>query len=225
MDEQPRGTEMPRGGLRKFMNDPKSSVMSYLAENMAAQHLQQQIQQQNHGSSGPPPTSSSYGQQYSNQGSNGLSSQFQSHSNASQTSLAQSQTAQNEAVFQSSSPQNSNLLLVQNAQIPPIMPYIASNIASNGGRPSEVHPGAQSGILQSQQQNSQMQQFSQAQGSETLITNLGKMPPTSGMKHNTSPQSAPRLYHRMNLDFEVAKSTFFMARARNYCPFLRQEHR
>lgn len=221
MDEQPRGSEMPRSGIRKFINDPKSSVMSYLAENMAAQHLQQQMQQQNQTTSGPPQTNSSYGQHYGSQSSNGLSSQFQSNGNASQTSLAQSQTGLSEAVLQASAPQNNNLQPNQKTQVPFTTPYTASDLASNDSQPSEAYPEPQPGLFQPQRQNPQAQQVSQIKGSEISMTSLGKAPPTSVMKHSMSPQSAPRLYHRMVLDFEVAKSIFLTARARKRAFFSR----
>ena len=221
MDEQARGTEMPRGGgIRKFMNDPKSSVMSYLAESMAAQHLQQQqMQQQNPGTGGPQQNSSSYGQQYPNQGSNSLSNQFQNPGNGSQTSLTPSQTAQTSGNFQPPSSQPGYSQQSQNSPMPPSTSHLASNIGSSVSRPMEVYVEDSSTHPQLQQQESHVQapqQPSQNQGSDMSMTSLGKAPPTSSMKHTSSPQSAPRLYHRMNLDFEATKSAFFTARARKY---------
>ena len=217
MDEQTRGTEMPRSNLRKFMNDPKSSVMSYLAENMAAQQIQQHLQPQNPGSYSSQQGNVLYGQQYQNQGSNGLSNQFQAHSNASQSSLTPSQSIQNSGNLQSTySPAG----LAQHSQLPSAAPYLASNV---GGLPNQTPEGTsgQENIndkLQQQGSNllAQQQGGGQNQSNDTSVQSLGKPPPTSGMKHVSSPQAAPRLYHRMNLDFEVTKNTFFNARARKY---------
>ena len=218
MDEQARSIEMPRGGgIRKFMNDPKSSVMNYLAENMAAQHLQQQQLQQNPGTSGLQQSNSPYGQQYPHQGSNGLSGQFQNNSNASQTSLTQSQVGHSGSGFQTSSPQPGYSQPSQNPHILPSVPYLGSNISSNVDQPSETHSGEESVHPDIQHQNSQtqgQQQFGQSLVGDISMTNLGKAPPTSSMKHNSSPQSATRLYHRMNLDFEATKGAFFNAKSR-----------
>ncbi len=218
MDEQTRGTEMPRSTLRKFMNDPKSSVMSYIAENMAAQQIQQHLQQQNNGQNSAQQNNPPYGQQYQSQGSTGLSNQFQNHNNTSQTSLTPSQSTQTSGGFQPVPPQPGQ---GQNSQAPSISPYLASNVGNLLHQSSEIQPGEENLDGRTQQQGSNpltQHQNMQNQGNDFSVKNLGKPPPTSGMKHNSSPQSAPRLYHRMNLDFETMKSAFFTARAREYCP-------
>ena len=166
MDEQARGTEMPRGGgIRKFMNDPKSSVMSYLAENMAAQHLQQQqqLQQQNSGTNGAQQSNSSYGNQYSNQGSNGLSNQFQNHNNESQTSLTPSQTGQNGVTFQSSSPQHgysqlarTRIYLPSHHILPPTSKAISVDLRRHMLERNRFIPNCSNGIPMCKHHNSQV---------------------------------------------------------------------
>ena len=211
MDDQSRRNELPRSGIRNFMTDPKSSVMQYLAENMAAQQQQQQQQQQPHQSSGANgPSQTSWHQ-------TGISSYLFNHHNVPQSNLSSSQISQNEGRLPSHASQPGMPQPGPNLQQPTI-PYNASNVDLSVSRP----PGGYIGIDQETVQEAHQQDLaSQLEhrlglGELNASSHLGKAPPAAGVTRKTSPHSAARLYSRMCVEFEASKTAFFKARAGRY---------
>ena len=205
MAEQSRSNETPRSGIRNFMSDPKSSVMNYLAENMAAQQLQQQQQQQqSNGLNGPLQT---------NWHPNRIPSQFHNHGSASQSSQSLAQLDPNEGRLPSPSPQPGIPQPALSIQQQNATPYIASNLDNTASRP----PGDYSGMNQQSSHESIFNHIQHHLGygesNEVPKLNLGKAPPIPGTARKSVPHSAARLYSRMCLDFEASKAAFFKARA------------
>ena len=208
MDDLSRSTESYRGGFRKFIVDPKSSVMSYLAENMAAQQLNQQ--QQSPGANGPLQNNS---QHYNNTPSNGPPNSFQSQSSTPQGSLTPSQIDQTGGRVPSPSVKPGNPL-------PSFSPYVASNLGPNAGQVSGEYASGlpvqnQDPFRHHQSFSSRLHEHIDNGISDALsMTHLGKVPPIPGSTRRASPHSAPRLYSRMVLDFEAKKNDFLAASAR-----------
>ena len=80
-------------------------------------------------------------------------------------------------------------------------------------------PGSQSTSSLSAAQDSGSQhgpqsQVSSIQNGSQSTTTLGHGPPPPGTRRRNLPQSAPRLYHRMMLEFEITKTAFFLAKSR-----------
>lgn len=216
-------------GFRKFMLDPKSSVMTYIADNIPPEHLSHQ-QGSNNGRL-------QNGQQPNVQDPNRLpQSQIpgQDCQNQSQDNLMRPPlpTRPSQSNSQSSSPRPGYAQPVQSSQMPMNTPYIASNVGAvspglnaYAGAQSQL-PGSQSMSNLSVAQESMSQQGPQGQyssiqnGSPSAAT-LGQGPPQPGMRRmrrRSLPQSAPRLYHRMMLEFEITKKAFFAAKSRNTPP-------
>ena len=193
-------------GFRKFIMDPKSSVMTYIADNIPSEHLSHQ--QESHGRL---PHGGLNGQQYNAQDPNRL----QQNSILSQNSQGQvvpNLSSQLSSQFPSSGP--SYAQPVQSTQLPIYAPYIASNVNQEHGRLDGYaggqgqHPGNTSIT-----QGSLSQQDTQNHGSQATTT-VGQGPPPPGARRRNSPQSAPRLYHRLVLEYETTKKVFFAAKSR-----------
>ena len=190
-------------GFRKFVLDPKSSVMTYLADNISQAHQQ-----------GDP----SLGSSQQNLG--------QSHVNLSQSSFGHPQDSYqpNAAVSQSSSLQPAYAQQAQSSQVPFGQAYIASNLnqpisspASNPlleSVPRPDPPQWQNGGQNSYSQQATPKQDPMAHNKAQSINSLPNGPPPAGARRVTSPQSAQRQYHRMVLDFERAKNVFSVAQSR-----------
>ena len=190
-------------GFRKFVLDPKSSVMTYLADNISQAHQQ-----------GDP----SLGSSQQNLG--------QSHVNLSQSSFGHPQDSYqpNAAVSQSSSLQPAYAQQAQSSQVPFGQAYIASNLngpisspASNPlleSVPRPDPPQWQNGGQNSYSQQATPMQDPMAHNKAQSINSLPNGPPPAGARRVTSPQSAQRQYHRMVLDFERAKNVFSVAQSR-----------
>lgn len=212
-------------GFRKFMLDPKSSVLTYIADNIPPEHMSHQ-----QGSNGRLQSGAMNSQQPNVQDPN----RFQQNQNLGQTPQNQSQdnlmrpplpTRPSQSNSPSSSPRPGYAQPVQSSQMPMNTPYIASNMVQpnqglNGyaGAQSQL-PGSESTSNLSMAQESMSQQdpqgrFSSIQNSSPSTAIMGQGPPQPGARRRNSPQSAPRLYHRMMLDFEITKKAFFTARAR-----------
>lgn len=213
-------------GFRKFMLDPKSSVMTYIADNIPPDHLSHQ-----QGSNGRPqngPVNNS--QQPNIQGPNPL----QQNQILSQNPQNQSQdgfmrpplpSRPSQSNSPSSSPRPGYARPAQSSQMPMDTPYIASNI-SQASQGQNGYPGVQSQIPGSQSmsnlsmaQESMSQEGPQSkypsiQNSSPSIGTIGQGPPQPGARQRNSPQSAPRLYHRMVLEYEITKQAFFAAKSR-----------
>lgn len=212
-------------GFRKFMLDPKSSVMTYIADNIPPEHISHQ-----QGSNGRLQNGALNGQQPNVQDPNRL----QQNQILSQNPQNQSQDAfmrpplpnrPSQSNSQSSSPRPGYAQPVQSSQLPMNTPYIASNM-SQADQGLNGYPGAQSQLPGSQSmsnlslaQESMSQQGPQGQNSaiqngSPSTAMMGQGPPQPGARRRNSPQSAPRLYHRMALDFEITKKAFFLAKSR-----------
>lgn len=216
-------------GFRKFMLDPKSSVMTYIADNIPPEHMPH-----HQGSSGRLQGGPMNSQQSSLQDPNRL----QQNQILSQTPQNQSQddfmrpplpTRPSQSNSQSASLRPGYAQPVQNPQMPTNTPYLASNVSQanqglNGyaGAQSQL-PGSQSMSDLSMAQETMSQQGPQSQflsvqnGTPSTAT-LGQGPPQPGARRRNSPQSAPRLYHRMMLEFEITKNAFFLAKSRKSQP-------
>ena len=199
-------------GFRKFMLDPKSSVMTYIADNMPAEHLSHQQGGNSglqHGSVHDP-----NGQQENQLPSQ--HSQGQSQGGFVRPYLPHRPSQSNS---QSSSPLPGYAQPVQSTQLPVNSPYIASNLSqanpgSNGYTAAQSQlPSSQSLSNVSMVQDPLSQKDSQNHDSQTTAA-LGQGPPQPGARRRNSPQSAPRLYHRMILEFDIMKQAFFLAKSR-----------
>lgn len=211
-------------GFRRFMLDPKSSVMNYIADNIPSEHPSHQ-----QGSNGrvhqAGPTS---GQQPNVQDPNGLQqNQIPSHNtqNQAQDGFMHSHLPHrpSQVNSQSSSPRPGYAQPVQSSQLPIAAPYVASNLGhshhgmdGSAGAQSQF-PSSQSvsNLSLAQEPTTQPGQYSSIQnGGQSTATLLGQGPPEPGARRKNSPQSAPRLYHRMVLQYEIIKKAFFAAKSR-----------
>lgn len=212
------------------MLDPKSSVMTYIADNIPPDHLSHQ-----QGSNGRPQNGPINNQQPNLQDPN----RFQQNQTLGQNPQNQSQDGLmrpplpnrlSQSNSPSSSPRPGYAQPAQSSQMPMNTPYIASNIsqASQGlsgyvGAQSQL-PGSQSMTSLPMAQDSMSQQGPQSQyssiqnGSPSTAT-MGQGPPQPGARRRNSPQSAPRLYHRMVLEYEITKQAFFAAKSRKTALF------
>ena len=212
-------------GFRKFMLDPKSSVMTYIADNIPPEHMSHQ-----QGSNGRLQNGPMNGQQPNVQDPNQLQqNQILSHNpqNQSQDGLMRPPLPNrpSQSNSPSSSPRPGYAQPVQSSQMPMNTPYIASNMSQanqglNGYSGVQTQlPGLQSmsNLSMSQENMSQQgpqSQYSSLQNGSPSTASVGQGPPQPGARRRNSPQSAPRLYHRMMLDFEITKKSFFAARSR-----------
>ena len=200
--------------------------MTYIADNIPPDHLSHQ-----QGSNGRPqngPVNNS--QQPNIQGPNPL----QQNQILSQNPQNQSQdgfmrpplpSRPSQSNSPSSSPRPGYARPAQSSQMPMDTPYIASNI-SQASQGQNGYPGVQSQIPGSQSmsnlsmaQESMSQEGPQSkypsiQNSSPSIGTIGQGPPQPGARQRNSPQSAPRLYHRMVLEYEITKQAFFAAKSR-----------
>ena len=200
--------------FRKFILDPKSSVMTYIADNIPQAHQQGEP---GHGSS-----HESYitGQQADTHDPNRIHQNLgQSHANLSSSSFGHSQDSYqpNSAISQSSFPQPTYAQQAQYPQVPLGQAYIASNLSQPVPKPAnnpivQSIPRPDPPQWQVGGQNSMQDPVghNNAQSVNSSITG----PPPAGARRVTSPQSAQRQYHRMILDFERAKNVFSVAQSR-----------
>ena len=208
-------------GFRKFMLDPKSSVMTYIADNIPPDHLSHQ-----QGSNARPQNGPMNNQQPNLQDPNRLQ-QNQSQDGLMRPPLPNRLSQSNSP---SSSPRPGYAQPAQSSQMPMSTPYIASNINQASQRPNG-YVGAHSQLSGSQsmtslpmaqesmsQQGPQSQYSSIQNGSPSTAT-MGQGPPQPGARRRNSPQSAPRLYHRMALEYEITKQAFFAAKSRKTALF------
>lgn len=182
--------------FRKFMMDPKSSVMTYIADNIPPERIAPQ--------------------QGSAQNPNGF-----------QQNLGQNQPNQAiSALSQSSSPQPT---YGRPAQSPPLLfgqAYIASNlnqptsaISSSSNTQTVPRPEKPQWRIQDTQLAQPQAQSLFSQSNVLSMGALGQGPPPAGTRRRSSPQSAPRQYHRMFLGFKSKKHSYFLAQSRR-CPLI-----
>ena len=192
-------------GFRKFVLDPKSSVMTYIAENIPQAH------QQGDPSLGSSQQNSITSQQVDPNNANWIQQNLgQSHVNGSQSSFGH--------------PQDSYAQQAQSSQGPFGQAYIASNLNQPIPSPAnssllESVPRPDPPQWQIGGQNPYSQQATpmkdpMAHNNPQSINSLLSGPPPAGARRVTSPQSAQRQYHRMVLDFERAKNIFSVAQSR-----------
>ena len=208
-------------GFRNFILDPKSSVMSYIADNIPQSHQ--------HGDSGLSNSqhNSSTSQQGDPNNPNGIQQNLgQSHINLSQGSFGHPQDSYqpNAAVSQSSSLQPAYAQQAQSSQVPFGQAYIASNLNQPISKPAnnpilESVPRPNPPQWQIGDQNPYSQQATPMQdpithNNDQSVNSVLNGPPPVGVRRVTSPQSAQRQYHRMVLDFERAKNVFSVAQSR-----------
>ena len=207
--------------FRKFILDPKSSVMTYIADNIPQAHQQGEP---GHGSSHHD---SIAGQQADIYDPNRVQQNLgQSHANLSSSSFGHSQDSYqpNPAVSQSTSPQHTYAQQAQNSQMSSSQAYLASNLNQPASKPAN-NPIVQSvprpdppqwqvgGQNPLSQQATPVQDL-MAHNNAQNVNSLPIGPPPAGARRATSPQSAQRQYHRMVLDFERAKNVFSVAQSR-----------
>ena len=210
--------------------------MTYIADNIPPEHLSHQ-----QGSNGRPQNGLLNNSQQPNvQDPNRL----QQNQNLSQNPLNQSQdgfmrpplpTRPSQSNSPSSSPRPGYAGPVQSSHLPANTPYIASNI-SQASQGQNGYPGAQSQIpgLQSMSNSSIAQEsisqegpqskYSSIQNASPSIGTMGQGPPQPGSRRRNSPQSAPRLYHRMMLEYEITKQAFFAAKSRKTALLHHMQH-
>ena len=200
--------------FRKFILDPKSSVMTYIADNIPQAH------QQGEPGFGGPHHNSIAGQQADAHDPTRIQQNLgQSHANLSQSSIGHPQNPYqpNPAISQTTSPQPAYAQQAQNLQEPFGQAYITSNLNQPVPKPT-INP-----ILQSvprpdppQWQIGGQSSMQDPMGHKNAqnVNSLPGGPPPAGARRVTSPQSAQRQYHRMVLDFERAKNGFSIAQSR-----------
>ena len=200
--------------FRKFILDPKSSVMTYIADNIPQAH------QQGEPGFGGSHHHSIAGQQADTYDPNRIQQNLgQSHANLSQSSLGHPQNSYqpNPAISQSTSPQPAYAQQTQDLQTPFGQAYVASNLNQPVTKPT-IDP-----ILQSiprpdppqwQLGGKNSMQDPMGHNNAHSVNFLPGGPPPAGARRVTSPQSAQRQYHRMVLDFERAKNVFSVAQSR-----------
>ncbi len=201
-------------GIRKFILDPKGSVMTYIADNIPSDHLSHP-----QGSNGTLQHASLNSQQSNLQDPNLLQQNqivSQNPQNQSQDGFMRPHSPHRPGQMnsQSSSPRPGYAQPVQNTQLPATIPYIASNLSQGldgyAGAQGQL-PGSQSSPNVSMAQGSMTHQDLQSHSSQAPILEQG--PPQPGARRRNSPQSTPRLYHRMVLEFEATKTAFFTAKS------------
>lgn len=213
-------------GFRRFMLDPKSSVMTYIADNIPPDHLSHQQGSNGRLQDGPMNNNQQLNLPDPNQMQQNhvlsQNPQVQLQDGLMSPPLANRLSQSNSPA---SSPQPGYARPMQSSQTPVATPYIASNISHtsqglNGylGAQSQI-PGSQSTSNSSMAQPSVSQegpqsQYSSIQNTGASIMTTGQGPPQPGARRRDSPQSAPRLYHRMVLDYEITKQAFFAAKSR-----------
>ena len=227
--------------FRKFLNDPKTSVMGYIAENIPADRMGNTAQ----GQSGRPFASphpqyaemqhqQASSQQGPNQPGNNLGYQNQQGYGSESGNGGPSYGAQGHI----NGPQRFSPPPL-NSQPPSSQPHVASNLSQHqlvdpryeipqSEATSQVPTHQHSGLLHSishlgqslssrgdQTYNPQLGYLnSSGQASGPSLTVLGHGPPLPGQRRKSSPQSASRMYHRMILDFEVVRNSYFDAKKR-----------
>ena len=212
-------------GFRKFILDPKSSVMTYIADNISSEHPSYH--------SGKPQNGPTNGLQPHLQPNNRLQQENQIQQNQSQNDFMRPPLTNrpSQSNSQASSPQPSYAQPMSGSQMGFNTPYIASNVSSQGNQGVNEYAGAQSQLPSSQsmsnlslaqehisQPGPQGQYPSNQSGTPSaLIVGQGG-PPQPGPRRRNPPQSAPRLYHRMMLEFEMTKKAFFLAKSRKSHP-------
>ena len=179
-------------GFRKFVLDPKSSVMTYIAENIPQAHQQGDstlgISQQNSISSQQvDPNNANWIQQNGHP-----QDSYVQQAQSSQAPFGQAYIASN-LNQPISSPANSSLLESVPRPDPPQWQIGGQNPYSQQATPM---------------------QDPMAHNNDQSIHSLLSGPPSAGARRVTSPQSAQRQYHRMVLDFERAKNVFSVAQSR-----------
>lgn len=200
--------------FRKFILDPKSSVMTYIADNIPQTHQQ--------GEPGQGSSNESYinGQQTDTHDPNRIQQNLgQSHANLSSSSFGHSQDLYqpNPAISQSSFPQPTYAQQAQNPQVPLGQAYIASNLSQPAHKPAD-NPIVQSiprpDPPQWQVGLQNLMHDHLGHNNAQSVNSLLSGPPPAGARRVTSPQSAQRQYHRMILDFDRAKNVFSVAQSR-----------
>lgn len=214
------------------MSDPKSSVLTYIAENLPPDHRQQGTTPSHQTQSG-----TSYAPHNGNSAAYVPSSHPENQYQQGQpSSISQSFIQPNATVAPSSSP-SIDAQLAQGMHSPLMRPQVVSN-PSRQATPELQQTGAQqpqefvqtsfSRPLVQQEgtgmvQQSTYQQDPRSRPSEVTSQNHGNKfssghsmlsPPPAGPRKRSSPQSAQRLYHRIFLDFETSKIAFFAATSR-----------
>lgn len=200
--------------FRKFMLDPKSSVMTYIADNIPQAH------QQGDAGLGSLHHHSIAGQQADSHDQHRIQQNLgQSHANLSSSSFGHSQNSYqtNPAVSESSSLQPAYAQQAQTSQVPYGQAYIASNLNQSVSKPADnpilqsvTRPDPPQWQIGGQNEMQDPMGHSNAQSVNSSLSG----PPAAGTRRVTPPQSAQRQYHRMVLDFERAKNIFSVAQSR-----------
>ncbi len=219
-------------GFRKFFNDPKTSVMGYIAENIPADRLPNAAQ------GGRPPASPrpqyadmqlSNSQSGSQAGNLGCQNQ-QDHAQSGNGGLGYGAQGQGNGLQSFSLPPSFS-------EPPTSQGYMASNLSQHqvdprygiaqpegAGQVPRQHSGLFQPIshlgqsLSSHGDPAYSQELgylnSSGQAVRPSSAALGQRPPLPGARRKSSPQSASRTYHRMMLEFESNKNSYYTARAR-----------
>jgi hypothetical protein len=196
--------------FRKFMMDPKSSVMTYIADNIPPDRITHQ--------QGSAQTDSLNGQPGQNP-------------NGFQQNIVQNQSNQAlAALSQTPSPRPTHGRPVQSLPLPAGQPYFSSNLDQpnqpmssspfNSNTQTAPRPETPQWRIQESQQAQPQTQNLSGQSNVIKMGALGEVPPPGERRAKSSPQSAARQYHRMVLDFNSKKSYFFLAQFREYTPSL-----
>ena len=179
-------------GFRKFVLDPKSSVMTYIAENIPQAHQQ-----------GDPSFGSSQQNPISSQQVDPINANWIQQNGRQQNSYAQQAQSSQGPVGQAYIASNLNQ---------PISRPANNSILDSIPRPDppQWQIGGQNPYSQ---QATPMQEPMDPKNVQSIHSLLSGPPPT-GARRVTSPQSAQRQYHRMVLDYERAKNVFSVAQSR-----------
>ena len=196
------------------MMDPKASVMTYLAENL-------------------PPDHRTHGQVPSGQQTGtGIPSNGQIHQFQGQPTNKPQPIPQPNGPSTQRPPQPMHTPPLQSGQISNMQPYFASDLSrpstpgmqpnsipqpQNAAPSASLPPSAQFSNLgldhsQSPPDSTTLQPTHQASLTDTasrLSGNVGFNLPVDGPRKRPSPHSAPRVYHRLVLNYKELEYTFF----------------
>ena len=187
--------------FRKFMMDPKSSVMTYIADNIPPDRIApQQGSAQTNPLNGQPAQDPTGFQQ--NLGQN--------QPNQAISALSQSSSAQPTYGRPAQSPP----LLFGQAYITSNLNQPTSTVSSSSNSQTVPRPETPQWRIQDTQLAQPQAQSLSSQSNVLSMGALGQGPPPAGTRRRSSSQSAPRQYHRMVLDFKSKKNSYFLAQSR-----------
>ena len=205
--------------LRNFFTDPKTSVMTYIADNIPSDHLNHQqgdihFQRPHHISS----SQGEFGRPQDGMQQVGAIAHSSPPNTFSMLPAPVSQTQFNQPYVASNLQHPGegsgigSALNFSNSSLSPPLPPTGTSLPTVTGQLATLGfgyqtPGQQIPQMQPSPEVSQMTQ-------DSLTENKRPLPLPSPMpRQKAPPQSAPRIYHRMVLNFEMSRNGFLAAKS------------